>query len=77
MLGLLNKEHVLVQPGYFYDMPGEAYLVVSLLAAPDVFEEGASRIVNAPQYLFVSAVLGAPSKALNTSYYVCVERVLG
>ncbi len=46
VLELVDKEHVVVQPGYFYDMPREAYLVVSLLTAPDVNEEGASRIAN-------------------------------
>jgi hypothetical protein len=34
-----------VQPGYFYDFESEAYLVVSLLTAPDVFREGLTRIV--------------------------------
>jgi alanine-synthesizing transaminase len=31
---------VLVQPGFFYDFESEAYLVISLLTAPDVFREG-------------------------------------
>jgi len=32
VMKLLVKNHVLVQPGYFFDFPKEAYLVVSLLA---------------------------------------------
>ena len=43
-LGLLRERHVIVQPGYFYDMPGEAYLVLSLLTDPEVLLEGAGRI---------------------------------
>ncbi len=37
---LLGKHGVLVQPGYFYDFPREAYLIVSLLTHPEVFDEG-------------------------------------
>jgi hypothetical protein len=36
---------VLVQPGYFYDFETEAYLVVSLLTAPEIFGEGLTRLV--------------------------------
>ena len=36
---------VLVQPGFFYDFETEAYLIVSLLTAPDVFREGMSHLV--------------------------------
>jgi hypothetical protein len=43
-LELLHERSVVVQPGYFYDMPGEAYLVLSLLTDPDVLQEGAGRI---------------------------------
>ena len=38
---------VLVQPGFFYDFECEAYLVVSLLTAPDIFREGLTRLVTA------------------------------
>jgi alanine-synthesizing transaminase len=41
---LLTREDVLVQPGYFYDFDAEAFLVVSLLTAPQVFQEGLARI---------------------------------
>lgn len=44
-LELLEHEDVLVQPGFFYDFENEAYLVLSLLTPPQVFEEGARRIV--------------------------------
>jgi len=32
-------------PGYFYDFPREAYLVVSLLPDPDVFAAGIDRML--------------------------------
>jgi aspartate/methionine/tyrosine aminotransferase len=47
ILTLLNEQHVVTQPGYFFDMPNEAYLVLSLLADPDIFHDGVKRIVGA------------------------------
>jgi hypothetical protein len=44
-LELLERESVLVQPGYFYDFESEAFLIASLLTAPAEFEEGIARIV--------------------------------
>jgi aspartate/methionine/tyrosine aminotransferase len=44
VLTLLDKHNVLVQPGYFFDFANEAFLVVSLLAAPEVFQEGIQRL---------------------------------
>ena len=44
-LSLLESADVLVQPGYFYEFAEEAYLVVSLLTAPEVFREGIVRLV--------------------------------
>jgi aspartate/methionine/tyrosine aminotransferase len=44
-LDLLERENVLVQPGFFYDFDAEAYLVISLLTAPEVFREGTARLV--------------------------------
>lgn len=38
---------VLVQPGFFYDFETEAFLVVSLLAAPEAFREGMVRLIAA------------------------------
>lgn len=43
-LELLERENVLVQPGFFYDFASEAYLVVSLLTAPEHFREGIARL---------------------------------
>jgi alanine-synthesizing transaminase len=39
-LELLEREDVLVQPGFFYDFDSEAFLVVSLLTPPAIFREG-------------------------------------
>jgi hypothetical protein len=44
-LELLDRDNVLVQPGYFYDFESEAFLVASLLTAPEEFREGIGRIV--------------------------------
>jgi aspartate/methionine/tyrosine aminotransferase len=41
---LIIRQHVLVQPGYFFDMPSEPYAVVSLLTPEDVFREGIQRL---------------------------------
>ncbi|MDE3168344.1 MAG: pyridoxal phosphate-dependent aminotransferase [Acidobacteriota bacterium] len=38
---------VLVQPGFFYDFESEAYLVVSLLTGPAIFQEGMARLRDA------------------------------
>ena len=43
-LQLLAHENVLVQPGFFYDFDSEAFLVLSLLTAPEVFCEGIARL---------------------------------
>lgn len=43
-LELLDREDVLVQPGYFYDFDAEAFLVVSLLTEPGDFKEGIERL---------------------------------
>lgn len=42
---LIEEDGVLVQPGYFFDFPSEAFLVVSLLCPPDVFADGVSRLL--------------------------------
>ncbi len=44
VLGFLERG-VLVQPGWFYDFPDEAWVVVSLLTPPQAFSEGVQRIV--------------------------------
>lgn len=48
-LHLLEEHGVLVQPGFYYDFEREAFLVVSLLTAPAIFDEGAERIAAAVQ----------------------------
>jgi len=44
-LRLLETRGVLVHPGYFFDFPAEAYLVVSLLTPPAEFREGVARVL--------------------------------
>jgi len=46
-LSLLEDESVYVHPGSFFGFDVEAYLVVSLLAPEDVFDEGIQRILRA------------------------------
>lgn len=43
-LDLLARDHLLVHPGYFFDFPSGAHLVLSLLPAPDRFAAGAARL---------------------------------
>jgi aspartate/methionine/tyrosine aminotransferase len=43
-LRLLMEANVHVDPGYFFDMPSEPYIVVSLITPPSEFEAGVSRI---------------------------------
>jgi aspartate/methionine/tyrosine aminotransferase len=43
VLDLLEHEHVLVHPGYFYDFPHEAFIVVSLLVEEDRFVDALER----------------------------------
>jgi hypothetical protein len=45
VMRLLEDHDVLVHPGYFFDFPSEAYLVLSLVPEPGVFAEGVERIV--------------------------------
>jgi alanine-synthesizing transaminase len=44
-LELLNEDHVLVHPGYFFDFERESFVVVSLLVATDVFQQGIARLL--------------------------------
>jgi hypothetical protein len=44
-LDLLERDGVLVQPGFFYDFETEAFLVLSLLTPPDVFREGVGKVL--------------------------------
>lgn len=43
VLELLAEERVLVHPGYFFDFPHEAFIVVSLLVEPDRFSDALER----------------------------------
>ena len=44
---LLESEGILVHPGYFFDFPAEAFVVVSLLPAEDVFAHAFPRVLRA------------------------------
>jgi len=44
-LRLLDERDVLVHPGYFFDFPHEAHLVLSLLTPPGDFAEGVERLL--------------------------------
>ena len=41
---LVERHGVLVHPGYFFDFPREAFLVLSLLPPPALFKEGLRRL---------------------------------
>jgi aspartate/methionine/tyrosine aminotransferase len=45
VLRLIEEQHVLVHPGYFFDFAAEAYLVVSLLPEPEIFDEALARLL--------------------------------
>jgi len=45
VLELLRREQVLVHPGYFFDFPHEAYVVISLLPPEEVFADAATRML--------------------------------
>jgi aspartate/methionine/tyrosine aminotransferase len=45
VLELLDRDGVLVHPGYFFDFAHEAFVVVSLLPRPDIFDEGVRRLL--------------------------------
>ena len=47
VIRLLERDHVLVHPGYFFDFPRDGYLVVSLLVRPDVFHAAVDRLLAA------------------------------
>jgi alanine-synthesizing transaminase len=45
VLGLLAHRETLVHPGFFFDFPHEAFVVVSLLPEPATFAEGTGRLL--------------------------------
>jgi alanine-synthesizing transaminase len=46
VLDLIEREHVVVHPGFFFDLPHEAFLVVSLLPDPATFADGFTRVLH-------------------------------
>jgi alanine-synthesizing transaminase len=45
VLALLEHDDVLVHPGYFFDFPREAFVVVSLLVEPVIFDRAIPRVL--------------------------------
>lgn len=45
VLALLENDDVLVHPGYFFDFPREAFVVVSLLVEPAIFDRAIPRVL--------------------------------
>ena len=45
VLELLEREHVLVHPGYFFDFRSEAFIVISLLPGAAVFRDAIARVL--------------------------------
>jgi hypothetical protein len=43
-LDLVERDNVFLQPGFFFDFDGEAFLVASLLTDPADFDEGLRRL---------------------------------
>jgi hypothetical protein len=46
VVALVGDDGVLVHPGYFFDFPREAFLVLSLIVEPARFDEGVSRLLS-------------------------------
>lgn len=46
VLELLERDHVLVHPGFFFDFPHESFVIVSLLVEPRVFDAGVARVLS-------------------------------
>lgn len=46
VLRLLDDDHLIVHPGYFFDFTAESYLVVSLLCPPADLADGAARLLH-------------------------------
>ena len=45
VIAMMETAGVVVHPGFFFDFPHEAYLVVSLLPEPAVFDDGIRRVM--------------------------------
>jgi alanine-synthesizing transaminase len=50
VMALLEKDDVLAHPGYFFDFPREAFLVLSLLPRAEIFREAVSCILARVEY---------------------------
>jgi alanine-synthesizing transaminase len=46
VLDLLERDGVIVHPGFFFDFPHEAFVVVSLLPEPLTFADGVQRLLD-------------------------------
>jgi aspartate/methionine/tyrosine aminotransferase len=46
VLELLERDRVLVHPGFFFDLPHEAFLVISLLPVPAAFADALPRVLH-------------------------------
>jgi len=49
---LLKRKGVVIHPGYFFDFPGDGYVVLSLLTEPELFDEGVRRLIEYVQEVF-------------------------
>ena len=47
VVDLLERERILVHPGYFFDFRSEAFIVVSLLPREDLFARAFPRVLRA------------------------------
>lgn len=45
VIDLIDRDELLVHPGFFFDFPHEAFIVISLLPEPDMFGEGVRRLL--------------------------------
>ena len=45
VVDLVERDGVIVHPGFFFDFPSEAFLVLSLLPLPATFDEGVARVL--------------------------------
>jgi hypothetical protein len=45
VVDLIERDDVIVHPGFFFDFPHEAFVVVSLLAEPAMFAEAIRRLL--------------------------------
>ena len=45
VLEFIEKDHVSVYPGYFFDFDREAYIVLSLLPQIEIFQQAAGRLI--------------------------------